>query len=70
MTGAVDAHESINIAIIDVENAFLQSEPDQMIIMAIHGKAAELLVRLNPELHRPYILSVWGQLINYAWVKY
>ena len=23
--------------------------------MAIHGKTAELLVRLNPELHRPYI---------------
>ena len=55
MTGVVDAHERRNIAIIDVENAFLQSENDQRIIMAIRGKTAELLVRLNPELYRPYI---------------
>ena len=55
MTGVVDAHERRNIAIIDVENAFLQSENDQRIIMAIRGKTAELLVRLNPALYRPYI---------------
>ena len=55
MTGAIDAHEGRNIAIIDVENDFLQSENDQMIIMRIRGKTAELLVRLNPGLYRPYI---------------
>ena len=55
MTGVVDAHERRHIAIIDVENAFLQSENDQMIIIAIRGKTAELLVRLNPALYRPYI---------------
>ena len=55
MTGVVDAHEGRNIAVIDVENAFLQSENDQRIIMAIRGKKAELLVRLNPELVWPYI---------------
>ena len=55
MTGVVDAHERRNIAIIDVENAFLQSENDQSIIMAIRGETAELLVRLNPDLYRPYI---------------
>ena len=55
MTGVVDAHERRNIAIIDVENAFLQSENDQRIIMAIRGQTAELLVRLNPDLYRPYI---------------
>ena len=55
MTGVVDAHERKNIAIIDVENTFPQSENGQRIIMVIRGKTAELLVRLNPELHRPYI---------------
>merc|ERR1711966_624925 len=55
MTGVVDAHERRNIAITDVENAFLQSENDQRIIMAIRGQTAELLVRLNPDLYRPYI---------------
>ena len=55
MTGVIDAHEGRNTAIIDVENAFLQSENDQRIIMTIRGKSAELLVRLNPELYRPCI---------------
>ena len=54
MTGVVDAHEGRNIAIIDVENAFLQLENDQRIIMVIRGKTAEMLVRLNFELCRPY----------------
>ena len=31
MTGVIYAHERRNIAIIDVENAFLQSENDQRI---------------------------------------
>ena len=51
MAGVVDAYERQNIAIIDAENAFLQSENDQRIIMAICGKTTELLVRLNPELY-------------------
>ena len=55
MTGMIDAHERRNVAIIDVENAFLQSENDQRIMMAIRGKTAELLVRLNSSLYRPYI---------------
>ena len=55
MAGVMDAHERRHIAIIDVENAFLQSENDQRIIMAIRGKTAELLVRLNPALYWSYI---------------
>ena len=55
MTWVVDAHDHRHIAIIDVENAFLQSENDQRIIMAIRGKTAELLVMLNPALYPSYI---------------
>ena len=43
MTGVIDADERRNIAIIDAENAFLQSENGQSISMAIRGKIAELL---------------------------
>ena len=53
MTGVVDAHERRNIAIIDVENAFLQSKNDQRIIMVIRGKTAELPVWFNPALYWP-----------------
>ena len=55
MTGVIDAHERRHVAIADVENAFLQSDNDQRIIMAIRGKTAELLVWLKPSLYRPYI---------------
>ena len=44
MTNVIDAHERRHVAIADVENAFLQSDNDQRIIMAIRGKTAELLV--------------------------
>ena len=55
MTGVIDAYEHRDVAIIDVQNDFLQSENDQRIIMAIRGKTAELLVRVNPSLYRKYI---------------
>ena len=55
MTGVIDAHERRHVAVADVENAFLQSDNDQRIIMAIRGKTAELLVRMNASLYRPYI---------------
>ena len=66
MTGVVDAHERRNIAIIDVENAFLQSENYQRIIMAIRGKTAELLVRPNPELYWPYIWYIYQEGSTYV----
>ena len=55
MTGVIDAHERRHVAVADVENAFLQSDNDQRIIMTIRGKTAELLVRMNASLYRPYI---------------
>jgi hypothetical protein len=55
LTGVIDAHERSAVSIIDVENAFLQSDNDQRIIMTIHGKTAELLVRMKPALYRPYM---------------
>ena len=54
MTRVIDAHERRHVAMADVENAFLQSDNDQRIIMAIRGKTAELLVRMNPSLYRSY----------------
>ena len=58
------------MAIADVENAFLQSDNDQRIIVAIRGKTAELLVRMNPSLYCPYIwYSQKGVLMLYVLVE-
>ena len=66
MTGVIDAHEGRNIAILDVENTFLQSENDPRMIMAIRGKTTELLVRLNPELYRPYVWYLYQEGCSYV----
>ena len=55
MTSVIDTNKGQDVAVIDAQNAFLQSENDQRIIIAMRDKIAELLVQLNPELYRPYI---------------
>lgn len=40
VTGVVDAHEHRNVAIINAQNTFVQSENDERIILAIRGKTA------------------------------
>ena len=37
MTGVIDAHERRDVAVIDVQNAFLQSKNNLRIIMIIRG---------------------------------
>ena len=41
---------------IDVGNVFIQADNDEQILMLLHGKVAELMVRANPSLYRPYII--------------
>ena len=38
--GGIDAHESRNAAVIDIEAAYLQLENDQRITTAVCGKTA------------------------------
>ena len=54
------------VANIDVDNAFLQSENGQRIIMAMCGKTTELLVRLNPELYRQHLHMVYQEGSTYV----
>ena len=35
---------------IDLENAFIQADNDEQILVLLHGNVAELMVRVNPTL--------------------
>ena len=52
MMGMIDAYERQHVTAIDVQNAFLHSDNDQRIAMAIHGKTAELLDWLHSFLYQ------------------
>ena len=55
LTGVIEANENRAMSTIDVGNAFIQADNDERILMLLRGKVAELMVRVNPVLYRPYI---------------
>ena len=55
LTGVSDANKNRAMSTIDVCNAFLQADNDEKIPILLRGKVAELMVRVNPMLYRPYI---------------
>ena len=65
---AIDAHEGRDVATMDIPTAFLHAQNDGHIIMLLRGKMDELLVKLQPELYRKYVLitSKNGELMLYV----
>ena len=56
LTGVVDACEKRGVACMDTGSAYLTAKnPDKDVMMVLRGKIAEMMVRVNPELYRPYI---------------
>ena len=43
------------MSMIDVGNVFIQADNDEQLFMLLRGTVAELMVRANPTLYRPYI---------------
>ena len=64
---AVDTHERMSVAMLDIQNAFLHAEKNEYVFMLLRGKLAELLVKVDPSLYRKYtITSKQGVLILYV----
>ena len=55
LTGVIEANKNRAISMIDVENALIQADNDEQILMLLRGKVAKLMVRVNPTLYCPYI---------------
>jgi hypothetical protein len=55
ITGAIEAHEGREVVTVDIPGAFLHTDTDEHIHMLLRGELAELMVRIDPKLYRPYI---------------
>ena len=65
----IDAKENRDVGIVDIPNAFLQVDMDDTVHMKLEGKKAELLVKIDPKLYRPYVLRGNGKPVLYVELK-
>jgi hypothetical protein len=59
LTAIIDAHEGRDVAVIDIPNAFVQTRLEDdadKAIMRLHGKLAELMVKVAPEIYTKYVI--------------
>ena len=57
LTGVVDAHECRDVAILDIQNAFLHAENDVYVIMLLRVKLDELVVNVNSSFQSKYVIT-------------
>ena len=58
MTAAIDAKEVQDVAIIDIPNAFVKTrieDDNDIVIMRLRGKLAELMTTTAPEIYRKHV---------------
>ena len=65
----IDAKENRDVGIIDIPNAFMQVDMDDTVHMKLEGNMAELLVKIDPKLYRPYVLIENGKTVLYVELK-
>ena len=57
MTSIIDAWERREVAIVDIPNAFVQTEnTGEPVFMKIRGEMARMLVELSPETYQPFLV--------------
>ena len=61
LTAVIDALEDRDVVIVDIPNAFIQTNMEgEKVIMKLRGSLAELLVQVAPQLYSPYIVMENG----------
>ena len=66
ITSVIDAKEGCEVAVIDIPNAFVQTEMEgERVIMKMRRKLAELLVEVAPEVYQDYVVTERGQTVLY-----
>ena len=67
LTATIDAKESIDVAIIDITNEFVQMDMEgETVIMKLKDDLAELLVKTLPQLYRKYLINEAGKPVLYV----
>jgi hypothetical protein len=59
LTATIEARENRDIMTVDIPNAFIQTDypvEDERVIMKIRGPLVDMLVELDPETYREYVV--------------
>ena len=62
----IDAAEGRDVATVDIPGAFMQADMDETVHVRMEGRMAELIVKLDPKLYRPFIIHEKGKPVLYA----
>jgi hypothetical protein len=60
LTSIIDAHEGRNVAVIDIPNAFIQTQVDNTkdrVIIRMQGVVVDWLVKAAPEVYGPFVTT-------------
>ena len=49
ITSTIDAHEGSDVGICNIPGAFISSDMDKDVKIALHGRLAELMVKIAPQ---------------------
>ena len=67
LTSVIDAREGREVAVVDIPNAFVQTDMEgERVVMKMRGKLAELLVKVAPEIYREFVTIERGQKVLYV----
>ena len=67
LTAIIEAHENRDVAVLDIPNAFIQTDMEgEKVIMKLCGELAELLVTTAPELYHPFLHDENGKAVLYV----
>jgi hypothetical protein len=57
------------VATVDIPDAFMQADMEDLVHMKLEGKMAELLVKLDPKLYRKYVQVERDKSVLYVELK-
>eukprot|EP00957_Ditylum_brightwellii_P133916 10211923-Ditylum_brightwellii.AAC.1 len=62
----IDTKEKRGVTMLDVLNAFMQADMDDLVDMKIEGSMAEFLVKIDPKMHCKHLRTEKGKLVLYV----
>ena len=66
ISAIIDAMERRAVITCDIPGAFMQADIDELIHVKFEGEIAELLVKVDPKLYSPYVVTEHGKKVIYV----
>jgi hypothetical protein len=66
LSAVIDAMEGRDVATVDIPGAFMQANIDEVAHVKFEGEMAEMLVELDPQLHRKHVKDENGKTVLYV----